>query len=87
MAIQAIRLNVRSIAINLHTPTATCKAVRIAVSGGTEAYVYVDPCRPGSTLNPFASRCPLGMTVASTFVFLVAIGVPLSLGCRCPLPF
>jgi hypothetical protein len=87
MAIQAVRLNARSIAINLRTPTATCKAVRIAAAGGTEAYVYVNPYRLGSALDPFASRCPLGMTVASTFVFLVAIGVPLALGCRCPLTF
>src|SRR5262245_32627395 len=84
-AVQGVRLNARSIAIDLHIPLARYRAARIAAAGGTGAYACVNPYRLGSALDPFASRCPFGMTIASTFVFLVAIGVPLALAFRCPL--
>jgi hypothetical protein len=87
MAIQGVCLNARSIATNLHIPTATCKAAQIAAPGGAGAHAYVNRYRLGSALDPFASRCPLGMTIASTIIFLVAIGVPLALACWYPLPF
>ena len=87
MAIQGVRLNARSIAINLRIPTATCKAARIVAACGTDTYACVNPYRLGNALDPFASRCPLGMTIAITFMFLVAIAVLPVLACRCPLTF